>query len=227
MYLEYSDKNKHHKLEIRETTKKDLQRWQSEVMPHEKSQAAQWNWEKFMTREYRLAKYAGQNPKFISLTINNKPVGMMLIANDFKAQTRFDQKKEKTTYVWYLQSAPNDYLKKQNIDKTTFDLSIGKILLDAAVVNSFKSGNDGKTLLHADPEAKGNILLEYYSKQGFTRIEDERIKHVSPFRENDGRYFHLNKASAKLFILENRQAIGQKLIIEKPTNNIKNKSLSR
>lgn len=226
MYLEYSDKNKRHKLEIKEADKKDLKRWQTEVMPHEKSQAAQWNWEKFMSREFRLAKYTGQDPKFVSLSIDNKPVGMMLIANQFKAQTRFD-KKENLTYVWYLQGAPNEYLKKHNIDKSTFDLSVGKILLDAAVVNSFKSGNDGKTLLHADPEAKGNFLLEYYAKQGFSKIDDQRIKHVSPFRENDGRYFHLNKASAKIFIFENRQAIGQKLTLEKPSNHSKEKNLSR
>lgn len=225
MYLEYNDKDKRHKLEIKEADKKDLKRWQDEVMPFEKSQAGKWNWETFMRREYRIAKMAGQDPKFIALSIDNKPVGMMLVANQFKAQTRFGQR-ENLTYVWYLQSAPNEYLEKKGIDKSTFDLSIGRVLLDAAVVNSIKSGNDGKTLLHADPEAKGNFLLEYYAKQGFSNIDDKRINRVSSMRDNDGRYFYMNKSSATIFISQNRQKVWQKLTVEKPHNHTKNKSQS-
>lgn len=225
MYLEYGDKNKQHKVEIKPAGKRELKQWQDEVMPFEKSQAAQWNWETFLKREYRIGKLTGQDPKFISLLIDNKPVGMMLIANQFKAQISPYGEKETLTYIWYVQGAPAGYLAKNNIDKSAFDLSIGRILLDVAAVNSFKNGNEGKTLLHADPEAKGDFLLEYYSKNGFSKLDDNRITHISSFRENDGRYFHLTKTTAKIFIFENRQKIGQKLLIERPIKNSKDRGL--
>ncbi|MDY0215059.1 MAG: hypothetical protein RBS24_06090 [Bacilli bacterium] len=224
MYLEYFDKGKKQKAQIKDASKKDLKQWQRDVMPFEKSQAAKWNWETFLVREYRLARMTGQAPKFISLSVNNTPVGMMLLVNNFKAHVNHG-KKENLTHVWYIQSAPADYLKKHNINKSTFDLSIGRVLLDAAVVNSMKSGNDGKTMLHADPGGK-DFLMEYYTKQGFTNIKDGRIKQISSFRDNDGRYFFMNKAAAEIFTFSNRQKIGQKLTIEKPQKKENQQSIS-
>lgn len=209
MNLKHLSKNQLNPITIKEASSADLKHWQSHVQKYDKNESSKsWNWPRFAILEGVIGKTLKQDPKFLSIESNNIPIGMMMIANKFKAEVTRSVK-EDLTYIWYLSGADKEYLDKMEIDKSSFDISIGKALMDAAMVESIKAGNDGKILLHADPKDKTDFLLGYYEKQGLSKIATELIKNISSSRANDGRFFHATKSRAGEILFSNRLSIEQ------------------
>ncbi len=232
--LKYLDKAHQHPIEITVPTRKERTIWQriSDDMNKDTpdATAASWMWNKHFSLSgvkdaienrnlkalelnvgipavEKLGKILGQEPEFLQLSTEGKPLGMMLIAKNFKNHVTEDS----TGFVWYFQGFEKDYLKKTyNIDKNEFDIQIGEALLDAAKVKSLEAGKGGNTLLHADPSG-GDNLLNYYAKRGFTRIDngDESLNKISKGRKNDGRYFNADANTAQKDIIQYREKIGQ------------------
>lgn len=209
MNLRHLSKNKLNPITIKEASISDLFHYQNHVQKYDKNESSKsWNWPRFAALEGVMAKTLKQDPKFLTIESNNIPIGMMMIANKFKAEVTRSTK-EDLTYIWYLSGADKEYLDKMEIDKSSFDISIGKALIDAAMVESLKAGNDGKILLHADPKDKTNFLLDYYKGQGLSKIATEHISNISSTRANDGRFFHATKSRAGEILYSNRLSIGQ------------------
>lgn len=213
-YLKYLDSAKNEPVNISEASKSDLIKWQKEVQPTEQSQASKWNWALSLNILYEQSKAFGQEPKFIKIENKDKElIGMMLIVNNIKA---FDilGRKESSSFLWFIQTGNKDYLNNKNIDKSKYDISIGKALIDTAIFEAYSKNQ--KLKLHADPKSEIN-LNEFYEKQGFKNIP-MKIKRISLTRQNDGNYFEMKTDKQKIILKENRTLINQEF---KAINHIK------
>lgn len=209
MNLKHLSKNQLNPITIREANLKDLLHWQNHVQKYDKNDSSKnWNWPRFAAFEGVMAKTLKQDPKFLTIESNSIPIGMMMVANNFEANVARSVK-EKLTYIWYLSGADKEYLDNKGLIKSSFDISIGKALIDVAMVESMKAGNQGKILLHADPKDKTDFLLSYYEGQRLSKITTEHISSISTTRANDGRFFHATKSRAEEILFSNRLSIGQ------------------
>lgn len=209
MNLRHLSKNQLNPITIKEASNEDLLHYQNHVHIYDKNESSKnWNWPRLTALGGFVATMLQQDPKVLSIESNNIPIGMMMIVNKFNAEVTRSTK-EDLTYIWYLSGADKEYLDKMGIDKSSFDVSIGKALIDAAMVESIKAGNDGKILLHADPKDKTDFLLGYYEKQGLSKITTEHISSISTTKANDGRFFHATKSRAGEILYSNRLSIGQ------------------
>jgi len=229
--LKYLDKAQKHPIEMTTPTGKDLQAWQNISQEHDSSGASNWIWDKHMEVKgldtvikeksfenveiafgvqgaEKLGYVLGQKTEFVQISSNGTPLGMMLIAKDYKTNAL----EESSGFVWYLQGGSKDYLDSIGMDKKEFDVSIGAALLDTASVKSLEAGKSGHVLLHADPSG-GDGLLKYYEKQDYKQVGQENhsnITGVGAFgRENDGRYFHQDDTNSQSYLTQNREKIGQ------------------
>ena len=230
--LQYLDKAHKHPIEISTPTRDELIEWQKISQMDKDSPAASWIWDNSFTEGIKnavtqknfeslkydigvqagLSKALGQKPEFVQVSTEGKPLGMMLMAKDYKTHVT----EGNSGFVWYLQSAPKDYLKDVlNIERNEFDIKPGAVLLDTAAVKSLEAGRTD-VMLHADP-AGGEGLLGYYGSQKYTQvaqeIEGKSISNITGVgalgRENDGRYFHQNDTDAHSYLEKNRDKIGQ------------------
>jgi len=218
-YLKYLDKAHKHPIETKVANKEDRIQWQKEVMPYEKSKTAKdWNWTKTgkdtIASAYKLSRLLGQDPEFIVLKKDNIPVAMMLHLKNFKEQTEINAPKH-TSFIWYVQKAPREYLEKHNINEKAFDIKISKAILDVSLTSSLK--HNGNILLHADSGGKNN-LINFYKKEGFTQIDANQGEKISSMRVNDGRYFYMSKEKTVEIVDKNREIIGQSLSKESVQN---------
>jgi hypothetical protein len=76
--------------------------------------------------------------------------------------------------------------------------SLGRILVDAALVVSFNRGNDGRACLHADPQGGKELLARFEHDYGLAKLPANlQLRSV---RKNDGRYFYTDEALAQRLV---------------------------
>lgn len=204
-YLKYIDSFKINPIKIEPATYSDLEFWQRTNQKLETAQSKSWNWTKEIFALYKIAKLTNQKPEIIKITSNHQILGLMLMVNNLRTYNKQGQK-ENNSFIWYLQSANNEYLSVINMNKKQFDISIGKALIDSAIVQTVKHKNK-QLILHADPHANFD-LNSYYQKQGFSNI-DETIQKISLLRKNDGNYFEMGREKQISILQQNRDTIKQ------------------
>ena len=207
-YLKHLDKNKKHPISVEVASLRDREVWQREVMPFEKSKTAKnWNWEARYGKIGKAKKIGNifrQNPEFLIMKKGNIPIAIMLhVDNYFERVT--SEKQKRTSMIWFVQKAPNEYLLNNNIDENDFDIKIAKAILDTGLIASLNES--GSMILHADPSG-GEKLIEFYRNEGFTQISKVQGR-ISKARVNDGRYFHMSKEKNLAVVFKNRKTINQ------------------
>lgn len=157
-----------------------------------------WNWIRLNRWFKPIAKAIRQKPEIYCICMNKKgrfiPLGMIFIANSYPA---LHDKKKKSTFIWYLATAPSEFLERflnqQEIPK------VGKITIDVGLTASFQNKNDGLLGLHADPKG-GEKLMGFYNHCSLKQLNDSvSLPRGRKFGGNDGRYFYFDQESAFSF----------------------------
>lgn len=97
---------------------------------------------------------------------------------------------EKTTFVWYLTSTPQNALNSFSVSNQYVVLPL---LLDTAIQKSLKRGFGGRIALHADSHGTATQqerLIRLYKRYGLTQMAHLKGTFLSFFRPRiDGQYF--------------------------------------
>jgi len=91
-----------------------------------------------------------------------------------------------SNFVWFISAGDSGVLSKEF--GVSDPPSLGRALLDCAIVLSENAGFDGRIGLHSAPQG-GQRLLDFYVKCGLTNLPKEASLPVSVTRRNDGRFF--------------------------------------
>ncbi|EGQ8006851.1 hypothetical protein G5Y06_004503 [Vibrio parahaemolyticus] len=154
-----------------------------------------WNWVKFYLGHYNVSKALKQKPKILCIgtRVQSKfvPLGLVLVAQNYPA---IHNNKEKSSFIWYLTTAHEDFLKIYLDDD---DIpSLGKFCIDLGLTTSFLNLNEGNLGLHADPKGEDG-LLDFYKKCNLLPLDvDAKLPKGRKLTGNDGRYFYLDKGSS-------------------------------
>ena len=104
-------------------------------------------------------------------------------------------------FVWFLSTAPDEALttiEGHPIPEDRIPRRLGSIALDVAVTHSLNERRLGRTALYAD-ERGGDVLLQWYQRQGMTVLPDEDKLPPGPRRllkPSDGRYCYYTVPAA-------------------------------
>jgi len=196
--LAYGDAKGEYSLKYVEADREWIRDFQKEKQEYAKDGdvAKNWNWNRITRVMSSWAAMINQKPKVVGLEINGEKAGLMLMVNkfnDISSGERVD-----SSFIWYLQTLPIEHFEKKgfSIDESGkingLDIGIGKALYHEAIIESIRSGNSGRLMLHADPKGGDNLYNIY--KYGFKMKEvDSEANRVSPLRLNDDRYFEVLK----------------------------------
>lgn len=114
---------------------------------------------------------------------------------------------EKCVYVWFLQAAPEEYLRAKGL---TLIPKVGEVLLDSAIVSSMEAGLGGRVLLHAAPSG-GSALMDVYGNFGLHQVDKSKKVAIrssdNPLRcvHNDGRFFYADEPTAEYIVRKNKR----------------------
>ncbi|MBV1877685.1 MAG: hypothetical protein KUG79_08590 [Pseudomonadales bacterium] len=124
------------------------------------------------------------------------PCGMVLMAKNYNY---LNQLNESAIFLWYLSTAPEEFFTAAGLNTDQMPKSIGRLIVDSAIVTSHKAGKHGKIGLHADPADPS--LDSYYEKAvGLDRLAATKaLPKGRQFRQkgNDGRYFYCDEQKAE------------------------------
>lgn len=132
------------------------------------------------------------------------PAGMLLVIGDYPW---LRSRRYKSTFLWFLAAAPDSAMTALGI---TDPPSLGRALVDTSIVDSYRSGHDGRIGLHAAPS--GGVRLFDFYKNACNLLNLPRFL-VLPLSAasvqqtlanlpvaNDGRFFYTDNACATSFI---------------------------
>lgn len=94
-----------------------------------------------------------------------------------------------SNFVWFISAADSDVLKYRH--GVSDPPSLGRVLIDCALISSEDAGFSGRISLHASRKG-GQRLLDFYAKRGLIRLAETAQLPVSLRRRNDGRFFYAN-----------------------------------
>jgi len=125
------------------------------------------------------------------------PAGMVLLIEAYPWPFPLGAASPRSTFLWFLASAPTDSLRKLGVADPP---SLGRILIDTALVTSMGLGHEGQMWLHAAPGG-GEKLLNFYVDMCKLR-KMERGTALPGGRESDGRHCLAASVLAKKLIAE-------------------------
>lgn len=114
------------------------------------------------------------------------PFGLILIAQRYRA---LHDRSLGSSFLWLLATAPDAYYKK--IGRAP--LSLGQVMVDVGITNSYVNGNMGRVGLHAD--GKGGARLRGFYSQKCGLLPLRAITWISLLRLNFGGYFYTDDAT--------------------------------
>lgn len=123
------------------------------------------------------------------------PVGMMTLVPRYLCKSDgFGA----MTYTWYISSVPDEFYREyfQSVKLA----GVGKALIDAAIIASYRAGLNGEVLLHAASEG-GNELKRFYDKMGF-KARKWKILPITVVRWVDRKGYMLLQSPAAAKIIE-------------------------
>jgi hypothetical protein len=125
------------------------------------------------------------------------PAGMLLLIEAYPWPFPLGAASPQSTFLWFLASAPTDSLKKLGVVDPP---SLGRILIDTALVTSMGLGHEGQMWLHAAPSG-GEKLLGFYVDM--CRLRKMQVGTALPSgAASDGRHCLAASVLAKRLIAE-------------------------
>lgn len=132
------------------------------------------------------------------------PAGMLVVVRDYPW---LRGRPYKSSFLWFLASAPDNAMTALGV---TDPPSLGRTLVDTGVVDSFRSGHEGRIGLHAAPKG-GPRLFDFYknickllnlNKSSKLPVGLAGFKQalVSFPVANDGRFFYTDKGCVTTFV---------------------------
>jgi hypothetical protein len=129
-----------------------------------------WPWIKIRLGLPMAQAFVGRRCQALTLNLPNTagesvPSGLIFMIEDYpwpfptpKRFRIFRRSPVRSTFTWFLTSAPKEALYNQGVAKTP---SLLRILIDTALVTSVSLGLEGRMWLHAAPEG-GDLLVGLY-----------------------------------------------------------------
>jgi hypothetical protein len=169
-----------------------------------------WNWPTFLTYLPRGQYLAGRRCRALTIHLeaSNRaiPAGMLLLIESYPWWAPSPWRRlafwRTNTYVrcsftWFLSTAPRDTLIDLGVPEPP---SLGRVLIDTALVTSVALGHGGRMWLHASPIG-GERLSDFYRTAGLAAIQvGQRVPHLkNPLAgvPSDGRHFYADPPIAK------------------------------
>lgn len=163
-----------------------------------------WRWSLLYQITRLMPRYSGYCVVAQGLDGVSVPVGMLVVIGDYPW---LRNRRHKSSFLWFLAAAPDSAMKALGI---TDPPSLGRVLVDTGIVDSYRSGHDGRIGLHAAPKG-GNRLFDFYRnvcnllnlpKFFALPLGPASIKQtlVSLPVANDGRFFYTDSACATTFV---------------------------
>jgi hypothetical protein len=100
-------------------------------------------------------------------------------------------------FIWFISAAEPQVLTQHGMSNPP---SLGRVLLDNAMVLSFHDGLEGRIGLHAAPPG-GNDLLNLYRRCGLLQLPSSAALPGDIRRSNDGRFFYTDADTAERLCL--------------------------
>ena len=182
--------------------------WHSHVQPLVDQDAARgdqnWNWLLYVPFATLAGGILARQPVgyTVGICVDGSdhfiPCALVQLLGRFPA---LDAHKKKSTFVWFLSTAPDKALltiKEHPIAEDRLPKRLGTIALDVAVTHSLNKHRFGRTALYAE-EAGGNILLKWYQKRGMSVLPADQRLPPGPrrlFKPSDGRYCYFTVDAA-------------------------------
>jgi hypothetical protein len=159
-----------------------------------------WSWSLFRSA-FPLVLYAKERRRCLALTtlIRNQsgkavPAAMSLF---IEKHPHLPLSEQEAVFIWFISSAPKDALVNLGVRATP---SLGRILIDNALVTSMNMGLEGRVGLHC-AKAGGDRLQKFY-------LNHCKLKHLpegaltSLGRASDGRFFYTDERLAESLLQE-------------------------
>jgi hypothetical protein len=155
-----------------------------------------WAWSVLlpMCHLVQLAKRRYCRPLVIWTRADNRRfvrAGMSILIDDYPHLDIADP--SQSDFVWFISAGDSGVLTKEL--GVSDPPSLGRVLLDCAVVVSENAGFGGRIGLHAAPQG-GQRLLDFYVKCGLTNLPKAAGLPPAVTRRNDGRFFFAGAAAA-------------------------------
>ncbi len=178
--------------------------WDVRIQPHILSGSARadkyWSWA-LLRSVFPIAQYAKRRRRCIALTplIRNQsgqavPAAMSLFIERYP---HLPVNEQEAVFVWFISSAPRTALAKLGVQTAP---SLGRILIDTALVASMNMGLEGRIGLHC-ARAGGDRLQDFY-------LNHCKLSHLckgtimSVGRASDGRFFYTDESLADSLVQE-------------------------
>lgn len=177
--------------------------WENEVQPDIRAALPPrldrlWHWPMFLRLFSRTEILNGRRCYGHTLVAADstgaaRPVAMSLLVETVPFLPMTGQ----STFLWFMSGIPSTTLRRLGLPLFR---SLGQIVVDAALVVSLNQGNDGRALLHADPQGGDELLARYQHDYGLARLPANlQLRGV---RKNDGRYFYTDETLARLLLAQ-------------------------
>lgn len=159
-----------------------------------------WNWPRKVAWTSALERASGRRSIFLQLNVPSAggdafPVGQILVSDGFPYFPR--PPSGDCVFLWYLAGAPDSALRRLGLPT---DLRLMRSLVDTAIQFSLLRGYDGRVALHAakpgDPTVADVLPGTYKVGVGLAPYPKSHGR-ISPFRPNDGRYYHADERRAQ------------------------------
>jgi hypothetical protein len=125
------------------------------------------------------------------------PAGMLLLIEAYPWPFPLGAASSASTFLWFLASAPTDSLKRLGVVDPP---SLGRILIDTALVTSMGLGHEGQMWLHAAPSGGDKLLSFYVDVCKLRKIE--KATALPNRATSDGRHCTAASVLAKRLVAE-------------------------
>jgi len=186
---------------ITDMTGRDALWWDARFGPYHASIASRpdrlWSWTALLPACHlmQLAKRRYCRPLVIWARADNNQfmrVGMSIVIENYP---HLDVAAPSNAhFVWFISAAEKDVLIRHF--QMSNPPSLGRILLDNAMVLSLNAGLEGRIGLHAAAKG-GATLMQLYVKYGLMNLQSAASLPRSIRRRNDGRFFYADDATAQ------------------------------
>jgi len=184
-----------HALDWDYTVQREIVRAQRARGPNQPPRAdAGWSWVGIRTLLPLALRLRNRRCQPLTILVRNAqgqavPAGMLLLIEHYPWPLTTDPIR-RSTFTWFLASAPKAALLQRGVPDPP---SLGRVLIDTALVHSLGSGMGGQMWLHA-AAGGGSGLLQFYSHtcQLGRLAAGTRI----PGGRSDGRHFYADSALA-------------------------------
>ncbi len=99
---------------------------------------------------------------------------------------------KEASFAWFISTAPAEVLAQFGVTKSP---ALGRVCIDAAIVASMVSGDDGRIGLHCAQAGGTRLMLFYEQKCRLLRLPPSAELPVG--RHNDGRFFYTDEQRAE------------------------------